>query len=167
VRNEERFHAFYDSTRKALYGYLYRVVEDAATAQDLFQEAYLKLLSANVENLDDVALRAYLFRIATNLLRDRFRKRRRERQWEEEAHNSEPNQQVSESMTDNPTEVLKQLSPQNRSLLLLAYVEGYNHKQIATMLGLSTGSIRVLIFRAKKKMLSLLSKASDNLESAS
>jgi RNA polymerase sigma-70 factor (ECF subfamily) len=164
VTNEERFHAFYTSTQKALYGYLYRVIEDAPSAQDLFQEAYLKLLSAKVEELDDVAMRAYLFRIATNLVRDRYRKQRRERQWAEKVLNTDRVIHSPEAVTDSTAAALERMTPQSRSLLLLAYVEEYDHKQIATMLGLGTRSVRVLLFRAKKRMITLLRDGKKNQE---
>lgn len=155
---ETRFQTLYENTKLALYGYLYRVIGDAASAQDLFQESYLRLLGTNWIQLDDNAARAYLFRIASNLLKDRFRKQKREQAWTDEVLYTEQNSQPVMSDIQSPTAALEQLTPQNRSLLWLAYVEEYDHKQIAQMLGLRKGSVRVLLFRAKQKMIALLNK---------
>ena len=44
------------------------------------------------------------------------------------------------------------MSPQQRSLLWLAYVEGYRHDEIASMLKLREKSVRVLLYRARRKL---------------
>ncbi len=48
------------------------------------------------------------------------------------------------------------LNPRERALLWLAYVEGENHQEIAASLGLGRGSIKVLLFRAKRRLRELL-----------
>ncbi len=54
------------------------------------------------------------------------------------------------------TEVFHQLKMQERALLWLAYVEGHQHTEIAEMLGLKSLSVRVLLFRARRKLVNLL-----------
>lgn len=154
--NEARFKEFYEMTREALYGYLFRTLGEAAASQDLMQEAYLRLLSADTGRLDDRAMRAYLFKIATNLLRDRFRKLRVEKAWSDEVAGADQAVFVSSDQSGTAVAALERLTPQNRSLLWLAYVEEYDHKEIGRMLGLSPRSVRVLLFRARKKMVEFL-----------
>ncbi len=164
VNEEARFEAFYETTRKPLYAYLYRILGDAALAQDLFQEAYLRLLKAEVTSLDEEARRRYLFRIAANLVKDHFRKQKRRQQYRDDST------AVAETSVDGKdqkacvTAALEALSPQNRSLLWLAYVEEYDHAKIGEILGLARGSVRVLLFRARQRMLQLLKPASANKE---
>src|SRR6266700_89375 len=50
----------------------------------------------------------------------------------------------------------KQLRPRERHLLWLAYVEGANHKEIADSTGLRTGSVKLLLFRARRKLANML-----------
>jgi RNA polymerase sigma-70 factor (ECF subfamily) len=52
--------------------------------------------------------------------------------------------------------VFDKLKMQERSLLWLAYVEGHQHDEIAKMLGLKPLSVRVLLFRARRKLAALL-----------
>ena len=63
--------------------------------------------------------------------------------------------------------VLGELSPRQRAMLWLAYVEGYEHREIAEILGLRAASIRVLLFRARRRLAALLRERGlepDNLE---
>ena len=49
-----------------------------------------------------------------------------------------------------------ELKPQQQSLLWLAYVEGFNHREIAESLGLKEGSVRVVLSRARGKLSAVL-----------
>ena len=62
--------------------------------------------------------------------------------------------------------VLGRLKPRERELLWLAYAEGASHKEIAELLGLRAASIRLLLFRARRKMLKLAppAAAGDNAQ---
>lgn len=60
------------------------------------------------------------------------------------------------------TTVFHKLKTRERALLWLAYVEGHQHAEIAEMLGLKSLSVRVLLFRARRKLAALLE--ADNFE---
>jgi RNA polymerase sigma-70 factor, ECF subfamily len=152
--DEAAFGAFYAETAHPLFGYLLRVSADRALAEDLMQEAYCRLLSANLPEMSRSDRRRYLFRIATNLLHDRWRKHK------------------EDSLPDNLLEIgsrapvldsklemrraFEQLKPRERELLWLAYVEGSSHNEIADYTGLRAGSIRMLLFRARRRLIDLL-----------
>lgn len=68
---EENFCLFYHRTARALRAYLRRMLADPSHADDLLQESYLRLLRAKLPaDMSDDHQKNYLFRIATNLLRD-------------------------------------------------------------------------------------------------
>jgi RNA polymerase sigma-70 factor (ECF subfamily) len=48
------------------------------------------------------------------------------------------------------------MRPRDRQLLWLAYAEGYSHREIAAITGLASASIRLLLFRARRKIARLL-----------
>jgi RNA polymerase sigma-70 factor (ECF subfamily) len=48
------------------------------------------------------------------------------------------------------------MKPRERQMLWLAHAEGYSHREIAQVMGLSTASIRLLLFRARRKIAALL-----------
>jgi len=74
LMDDETFAAFYERTARPLWAYLARVTGNASQADDLLQESYLRLLSATFIAEGETACRRYLFRIATNLLRDHWRR---------------------------------------------------------------------------------------------
>ena len=68
--DEEAFRAFYERTAPSLWGYLARISGDRNVADDLLQESYYRLLKARDAFESDTHRRNYLFRVATNLVRD-------------------------------------------------------------------------------------------------
>src|SRR5580692_12149410 len=74
--DSEAFSGFYERSARSLWAYLARVSGDPALADDLMQESYLRFLCAAHPEDGEVAARRYLFRIATNLMRDHWRKQR-------------------------------------------------------------------------------------------
>ena len=72
--NNEAFAGFYERSARPLWAYLARVSSDPALADDLMQESYVRFLCASRADDGEVASRRYLFRIATNLLRDHWRR---------------------------------------------------------------------------------------------
>jgi RNA polymerase sigma-70 factor (ECF subfamily) len=151
--DEDSFRVFYAETAPALLRYARRVSGNRATADDVLQESYLRLLQSRVEVRSASELRAYLFRIATNLLNDHFREASRNtRRASDETHGVEP-------AFDRASEVsrgLHRLRPRERQLLWLAYAEGSTHHEIAAAMGLRSSSIRTLLFRARRKLMALL-----------
>ena len=104
-----------------------------------------------------MASRRYLFRIATNLLRDYWRKPRAasiEEIPEEFLATSNSSAQADSQAMLGPALAL--MRPRDRQLLWLAHAEGYSHKEIAEVTGLAAASIRLLLFRARRKIARLL-----------
>jgi hypothetical protein len=74
----DAFTAFYAKTARPLWLYLYRVTRNAADADDILQEAFCRLLGAERELTTEEQCRKYVFRIASNLVVDRWRLQQRE-----------------------------------------------------------------------------------------
>src|SRR5580704_2570773 len=72
--DSDAFAGFYQRSAPGLRAYLARVSGNHALADDLMQESYLRFLSASRPEGGEVNYRRYLFRIATNLLRDYWRR---------------------------------------------------------------------------------------------
>lgn len=151
--SEEEFERFHARTAAALWAYLRRLGGDGALADDVLQESYVKFLGHASSGSDDREKRAYLYRIATNLLRDRWRQERRETLglsallggWKERGREADAFSRIDLESAFN------RLEPRERAILWLAYVEGYDHREIAGIVGVKEGSVRVLLFRARKK----------------
>ena len=163
LMDSDAFAAFYQRSARPLWAYLARVSQDPALADDLMQESFVRFLCAARPEFSlaegEVAARRYLFRIGTNLLRDHWRR------------------PVSASIEELPEEsfaaavnvghadsqemlgpALALLRPRDRQLLWLAHAEGYSHREIAQITGLGSTSIRLLLFRARRKIAQILTE---------
>jgi RNA polymerase sigma-70 factor (ECF subfamily) len=149
---EDAFAVFYDRTARSLWAYLLRVSSDRDSADDLLQESYCRMLSANLPAMDEAERKSYLFRIATNLLRDRWRRGQVANRFTAPPESYE---ETLESRID-VRRAFRQLKARERQLLWLAYVEGSSHEDIGGITGLRVGSIRLLLFRARKKLAAAL-----------
>ena len=155
--DNEQFAGFYARSAPSLWAYLARVSRDRALADDLTQESYVRFLCANHPADGEVASRRYLFRIATNLLRDHWRRPQSSSidDVPEELFTARCGQGQADSLA-MLAPAMAQMRPRDRQLLWLAYAEGYSHHEIAEVTGLASASIRLLLFRARRKMARLL-----------
>jgi RNA polymerase sigma-70 factor (ECF subfamily) len=153
--DEPAFDLFYKSTARPLWAYIHRVSGDAALADDILQESYYRFLRASLAGMDEAQMKSYLYKIATNLLNDHWRNRKRERQQVPEVNNETATTEYA-AQSHDMARAFEQLNTQQRSLLWLAYVEGNEHSEIAQILGLREKSIRVLLFRARHKLADIL-----------
>ena len=154
--DESGFEALYHRTAAPLRAYVARVIGSAARADDIVQEAYLRLLRTRLPIDDPEQLRAYLFRIASNLINDHWRQERRERKSAEHRPRESDHVNPDLALRLDMTRLFEQLRPQQRQLMWLAYVERADHREIAAALGLRERSVRVLLHRARRKLATLL-----------
>jgi RNA polymerase sigma-70 factor (ECF subfamily) len=159
--DEEAFRAFYDRTARPIWMYLSRLTGSSQQADDLLQETYYRFLRVERTFADEAHRRNYLYRIATNLVRDSHRR----------AHlrlmpvpdEGAPGTPVAAGDVAEDTlrrtdlsRAMARLKPRERSMLWLAYAQGSTHEEIAAALGLRTSSIKLLLFRARHKLAAIL-----------
>jgi RNA polymerase sigma-70 factor (ECF subfamily) len=158
--DSDAFTAFYERSARPLWAYLARVSGDPALADDLLQESYIRFLAADAPRTDvdgEVAARRYLFRIATNLLRDHWRKPKTAAIEDlSEEHFRAPDASEAADARALLGPALLEMKPRERQLLWLAYAEGYSHKEIAAITGLASASVRLLLFRARRRAAHLI-----------
>ena len=156
VMDDEAFSGFYQRTARPLWAYLARVSGNAALADDLLQESYLRFLGASYPWADgEIACRRYLFRIATNLLHDHWRQPRSASLEDvPEGALTQKYEDASERIDAARilTPAFQRMRPKERQLLWLAYAEGSTHREIAEIMGLGSASVRILLFRARHKL---------------
>jgi RNA polymerase sigma-70 factor (ECF subfamily) len=158
--DEEVFAAFYGRTSKALWAYLSRMTRSPHLADDLLQESYYRFLRARGTYESEAHRRNSLFRIATNLMRDghrRFQTMPTTSFDEEEP--SAPRGEDAARQSDTRADLNKamaSLKPREREMLWLAYAQGSSHREIAVVLGLRASSMKMLLFRARRRLASLL-----------
>ena len=79
--DEAAFQIFYRDTAPMLWSYIRRASGDAALADDILQETFLRILRASLPAMENVQMKAYLYRTASSLLVDHWRCLKRERRW--------------------------------------------------------------------------------------
>jgi RNA polymerase sigma-70 factor, ECF subfamily len=165
LMDEETFRAFYERTSRAVWVYLARVTGDRLLADDLLQETYFRFYKARAAHHDEEHRRNSLFCIATNLARDAHR--RRARYPVEPLDLDEDSQEtavidarVAERFEESTDlwRAMAQLKPVQREMLWLAYALGSSHVEIAKIIGVKSGSVKILLFRARRKLAALLGR---------
>lgn len=150
--DEASFRVLYGATARPLRAYLLHVSRRPDVADDLLQETYCRYLMHRRTDMDEAQTRSYLFRIATNLLHDRVRSRVDLTVPEVPERGATPSLETRLDVRA----ALRQLKPRERELLWLAYVEGMSHEEIAAATGLLPLSVKVVLFRARRKAAQLL-----------
>jgi len=153
VNVEQLFEEHHD----ALYRYLVRLTGDADLAADLAQEAFVRLVQRPPREMN---LRAWLFAVATNLVRDDARSRSRWRTLLRRGADRLPVPdpvRAPDSVAEGRERErivrrgLEALSWKERTILLMRE-EGFTHREIAVAVGTTTGAIGTMAARALHKL---------------
>jgi RNA polymerase sigma-70 factor (ECF subfamily) len=163
--DEATFTALYERNGGRLRGYLRRICRDPGAADDLLQETFLRFYRSRLELRGERETCAYLFRIATNLATDHWRRSARARQaLQGEAARlpsstetpGDPGWEERWIRRQEVERAFARLAVRERAMIWLAYVEGCDHAEIAERIGSGRASVRVLLFRARRKLARLL-----------
>ena len=159
--DQEAFHGFYESTARPVWVFLYRRTGDDQLADDLLQDTYYRFLRTRKEFENETHRRNYLFRIARNLANDalRWRRDRSCAPLPDDAGSAPVAGGDVAARSENRTDLyraMKTLSSRQQDALWLAYAEGSTHEEIADVLGMKTSSIKLLLFRARRKLAGIL-----------
>jgi RNA polymerase sigma-70 factor (ECF subfamily) len=159
ANDDESFRAFYDRSSRPVWAYLSRLTGDRQLADDLLQETFYRFVRAAATYDDETHRRNALFAIATNLARDAMRRGRRKPTVElppDDVHASPVDVAARAGERADLAKALARLRPEQREMLWLAYAKGSSHAEIAETLGMTAGSIKPLLYRARKKLAQLL-----------
>ena len=149
------FDALYDEVFPALYRYCHRLTGDADVAEDVAQEAFVRMLERAVTG-EHAALRVWLFKVATHVIRDRWRissNRRRLLEINPVTPGAAPDPALDLERSEDVTRVrraLGTLDARDRELLLMRE-EGFSYREIAEAVGVSATSVGTLLVRAQKR----------------
>lgn len=156
--DELRFEAFYRRTAGRLWSYLYRLTGNASVADDLLQKAFFRFLQANPALATEEHMQRWIFKTATNLAFDHFRETKRERASSVNVVAATDSHEARDVLRTDMMRTFAELKPRERALLWLAHVEQEDHEDISEALGVKPGSVKVLLFRARKNLGELLRK---------
>lgn len=167
----EAFDALVNRYSGDVYALLFRLTDNAEEAGDLTQETFLKALKAIEKFRGDSELKTWLFRIAINESRNRFRwwkRRRREMTVSLDDHVGNSEASVHESIAGNSEdpeeetlrrereklllEALRSLPEVYRESVILFEIEGYSYEQICRLLDINLGTVKSRIARGREEL---------------
>jgi RNA polymerase sigma-70 factor (ECF subfamily) len=150
-RDPDAFAALYDRHSRAAYSLAYRMMGERQAAEDLVQDAFLKVWrSAGSYRAERGSVRTWILSILHNRGIDQLRAqasrlRTRER-LEASAEKTQPSEAFSETLRSSQREQVREamstLPPEQLKILELAYFSGYTHTEIAELLGLPLGTVK-------------------------
>ncbi len=150
----------YDADRDDLYGFALATTRSTPAAEELVQEAFLRLIQEVRLGRHPANTRAWLFRVCANLARSRFRRQAVAARWRGlfRADGEVDGPEVGVVKDERRERVRAALGvlPDEARVALMLSAEGFSGEAIARMLGRSEGSTRTLLWRARSRLRSQL-----------
>ncbi len=148
--DDQAFALLYQAHAKAIHALAYRLTGNAAAAEDITQETFLKMFGFLSGLRSDTPLRPWLKKVAANAAIDRLRREQRlsgqsdEEIWaDDRAHLSENIELIG---------LMRRLSPLARTLVWLHEMEGWSHPELAERFGRSQSWSKSIVARALVKL---------------
>jgi RNA polymerase sigma-70 factor (ECF subfamily) len=172
LKRAKRFEAqaleeIYDTFSPGIYRYAFRLLGDTELARDCMSETFSRLLVAlKRESGPENYLQAYLYRIAHNWITDYYRKKvppTLPLDMEISADpEKEPEQMVADQMTNQRLrESLSLLTPDQRQVIVLKFLEDWENESIALTLNKPIGAIKSLQHRALEALRRIMTHNED------
>jgi len=155
--DEQAFTALYHQYSPTLYRNILRLVKEEEMALDMLQELFIKIWNNRASIEPEKDIRAYLFNIAYNQVRDFFRRAARDRKLEDQliTRATECYEHIEQLLQQKETaaildKVIDALPVQQRRIFILCRVEGRSYEEAAAMLQLSISTIGNQLSKATK-----------------
>ncbi len=170
------FDNLYEKYQNAVFGFAYYLTQNRGDAEDLFQEAWLRIAKKLPEEVNMKSIKAWIFTIVVNLHRDELRKKRIRRLFflqramslenentlfpvlpgkpvsvnSDEAHQTDMGRDIAQALARLPDR-------QHRVFVLKEMAE-FKQAEISDILGIPLGTVKSLMHRAVKRLRRELSK---------
>ncbi len=147
---------FYDAHVDRVYCLAYRILGSPELAEDCTQETFLRAFNRLDGFRGDAALSSWLHAVTLSVVHNHLRKsrRRREHEWVTDS----PPDLAEGGSQDDPDlhrrlhKALDRLSDDLRVVVILHYIEGYKHLEMAEMLGIPEGTSKARLHRARQEL---------------
>ncbi len=149
-----------------LYRLAYSILHDSASAEDAFQETFLKVYRRRFSYRPGSPVKPWIYQICMNVCRDHLRRAKRcpETPLEENPPPPGPGGFSPEECVEREEQArsvrqaLIELPAKQREVLLLAHYQNLSYPEISILLDIPTGTVKSRVFHALKKLGALLSK---------
>lgn len=159
------FDKLYDNYHQDLFQYIFYMVKNKETTEDLVQEVYIRVLKSYENFKGDSSEKTWLFSIAKHVTYDYFRslKRKRKRMldffnWEEEGENYPDHSELPEELaikSDELKQIYKLLDKctiDQRNVLILRFLQSFSIQETAEILNFSVSKVKTTQHRALKTL---------------
>ena len=153
--DETAFEEIYGRYSKKIYGFIMRRLTNADTSAELFQETFLRLHRGRSLYRPEKPFKPWLYTIANNLIRDRFKAKEpkiAELPEGEDAENANGAIPDGSHTLLSFKEAFANLTEDQKEALILSRFQGLRYEQIGTVLGKSTEAVNQLIQRALRQL---------------
>ncbi len=167
-RDPAAFGALYEFHLDRIYRYVFYRVGSASEAEDLTEQVFLKAWEA-IDRYEPrgTPFAAWLYRLAHNLVIDHYRGKRPTTPLDEVSESEEVGIDVVEAVearldAEEVRAALARLNPDYQQMIVLRFVEGLSHAEVAQIIGKSEGAARVIQHRALQALARALDDRADN-----
>ena len=158
--NEKAKYELYQLYSRAMYNVCYRLMNNREEAEDMLQEAFTQAFIKLDTFRYDSGFGAWLKRITINTCINAINKRKVELTYCEEIYHHEIPEEDTGTETkytvENITQAMEQLPKGGRMVFTLYLFEGYDHGEIARILGITESTSKSQLLRAKKRVAAIL-----------
>ena len=157
------FDATFDQHYTPLVRYCHRLTGDADVAEDIAQESMVRLFDHRITG-PDFGIRAWLFKTATHLIRDRYRVGQNRLRLlslhpvEPSAPEAPDSSLERQELKERARGALDALAQRDREILLMRY-SGFSYKEIAAAIDVEATSVGTLLARAERRFAAAVSPA--------
>lgn len=167
--NTDRFEALVTANQKGVYNHALRMLGNEQDALDAAQDAFFRAYRSLATFRGESRFSVWLYRLVSNICFDMLRKRPSEPDLAITDENGEtmpiPDSRFTPQSELEKKELrlavrngLAKLPPDFRQILILREIDGLSYDEIARVTGLETGTVKSRIFRARKKLITILMK---------
>jgi RNA polymerase sigma-70 factor (ECF subfamily) len=157
--DDEAFRVLFESHKDRVYSIALRYAGDSATAMDIAQETFLKLLSSIRQFRGDSSFESWLYRMVVNSCLDHHRRKRRFLPLVDEmldlfrtSSDGALQEMLRDEQEERVQQVVAQLPEEQRIVVVLRYTEGLSYEDIAEVLGCRRGTVASRLNRAHKAL---------------
>ena len=164
---DEALDRLMEKHRSAINSFIFRMVGDAADAEELAQETFVRAYFQIGRYRPEAPFAAWLYQIARNLCLDHFRSRAYKARLKSQSiealqHESSTEEERVSDALEERVEMLQSalllLPVELRESLILTAIKGLSHEETAVRLGLTSKAVEVRCYRARKALLKVLQK---------
>lgn len=149
--NSVQYNKSVDLYADGIFRFILKNIKDEDKARDIVQDSFEKLWR-NIENVNHLKVKSYLFTTAYHTMIDLIRREKRKEDFENVDVKEYSHSIQYSDLKEVLDEALEKLSEIQRSVVLLRDYEGYSYAEIAKITDLTESQVKVYIYRARKHL---------------